>query len=283
MVELGHPELSIRGQCQLLGLPRSSYYHQPTGESPLNLELMRRIDEQFLATPFYGVPQMTAYLRRAGYQVNPKRIRRLMRRMGLEAIYPRPRTTIPSTDHKIYPYLLRGLSIAKSDQVWCADITYVPMPRGYLYLVAIMDWFSRYVIAWRLSNTLDAEFCLDALDQALAGGRPSIFNTDQGVQFTSDAFTGRLQKAEVAISMDGRGRFMDNIFIERLWRTVKYEEIYLHDYESVFALEAGLERYFEFYNTDRPHKSLAYRTPAEVYQKGRFAARLPVADPPYSC
>ena len=265
MIDTNHPMLSIRRQCKLLGFTRTTFYWQPAGESPLNLELMRRIDEQFLATPFYGVPQMTAYLRRAGYQVNPKRIRRLMRLMGLEAIYPRPRTTIPSTDHKVYPYLLRGLSITKSDQVWCADITYVPMPRGYMYLVAIMDWFSRYVIAWRLSNTLDAEFCLDVLDQALAGGRPSIFNTDQGVQFTSDAFTGRLQKAEVAISMDGRGRFMDNIFIERLWRTVKYEEIYLHDYESVFALEAGLERYFEFYNTDRPHKSLAYRTPADVH------------------
>ena len=280
MVDSQHSELSIRRQCQLLGLPRTSYYYQPAGESPLNLELMRCIDEQFLKTPFYGVPQMTVYLRRSGYCVNPKRVRRLMRLMGLEAVYPRPRTTIPAAEHKIYPYLLRGFSITQPNQVWCADITYVPMPRGYMYLVAIMDWFSRYVITWQLSNTMDARFCTDALDRALVQNRPIIFNTDQGAQFTGNAFTSRLSDAEVAISMDGRGRFMDNIFIERLWRTVKYEEIYLHDYESAFALEAGLERYFDFYNAERTHKSLGYCTPAEVYLKGCSAARFPIGDPP---
>jgi len=256
MIEPSHPTLSIRRQCELLELNRSVYYYEPAGETPLNLELMRCIDEQYLVAPFYGVPQMTLHLRRKGYSVNPKRIRRLMRLMGLQAVCPRPRTSVPAPAHKHYPYLLQGLDITYPDQVWCSDITYVPMIRGFMYLVAIMDWFSRYVIAWRLSNTLDADFCVEALNQALTLAKPKVFNTDQGSQFTSDGFTNRLESAQVQISMDGRGRFMDNIFIERLWRSVKYEEIYLNNYASVFALETGLDRYFRFYNTDRPHQAL---------------------------
>jgi putative transposase len=213
MVEPDNASLSIRRQCELLGQSRSSYYYEPAGETPLNLELMRRIDKKYLKTPFFGVPQMTAYLRRQRYTVNPRRIRRLMRLMGLETVYPRPRTTVAGSEHKIYPYLLRGLSIDFPDQVWCSDITYIPMARGFMYLVAIMDWFSRYVVAWRISNTLDAAFCIEALEQSLSLGKPEIFNTDQGVQFTCDAFTNCLEEAEVAISMDGRGRFMVNIFI----------------------------------------------------------------------
>ena len=226
---------------------------------------MRRIDQQHLRTPFFGVEEMTAWLRRKGEPVNPKRIRRLMRLMGIEAIYPKPRTSRRAPDHEIYPYLLRDLSIIRPDQVWATDITYVPMRRGFMYLVAIMDWFSRYIVAWRLSNSLEVGFCLECLDEALATGRPEIFNSDQGAQFTSTAFTGRLQQAGVAISMDGRGRALDNVFIERLWRTVKYEDIYLRDYETGWSLEAGLHAYFDFYRQERPHSSLGYRTPAEVY------------------
>ncbi len=225
---------------------------------------MRLIDEQYLHTPFYGWPRMTAHLRRQGYPVNGKRVRRLMQRMGVQAIYPQPKTTIPAKDHTIYPYLLRDLEILQPNQVWSADITYVPIQHGFMYLVAVLDWFSRYVLSWQLSNTLDGYFCLSALRQALQRGTPTIFNTDQGAQFTALDFTGCLDAAGIRISMDGRGRALDNIFIERLWRTVKYEDIYLHDYVSVPDLEAGLARYFQFYNHARPHQSLQYRTPAEV-------------------
>lgn len=226
---------------------------------------MRLIDEQYLQTPFYGWPRMTAHLRRQGYQVNGKRIRRLMHRMGLQAIYPKPKTTVAAKDAHVYPYLLRDLEITQPNQVWSADITYVPMQRGFMYLVAVLDWFSRYVLAWQLSNTLDSSFCLAALEQALRLGTPTIFNTDQGVQFTAHDFTSCLEAAGIGVSMDGRGRALDNIFVERLWRTVKYEDIYLHDYVSVPELDVGLARYFHFYNHDRPHQSLHYRTPAEVH------------------
>jgi len=249
----------------LLDLPRASYYYTPAGESELNLRLMRLIDEQYLKTPFYGWPKMTAHLRRAGVVVNHKRVQRLMQRMGLQAIYPKPKTTISNPQHKIYPYLLRELTLTRSNQVWSADITYLPIQHGFMYLVAVIDWFSRYVLAWQLSNTLDARFCLAALQQALSRGRPDIFNTDQGVQFTAREFTSCLEGAGVRISMDGRGRALDNIFIERLWRSLKYEDIYLKDYASVPDLDVGLQAYFHFYNHDRPHQSLSYRTPVEVH------------------
>ena len=268
MIESTYPEIRIRRQCELLELNRSTYYYAPAGESEYNLHLMRLIDEQYLKTPFYGWPRMTAYLQREGYAVNHKRVRRLMQIMGLQAIYPKHKTSVPGKEHRIYPYLLRGLEITRPGQVWSADITYVPMQRGFTYLVAILDWFSRYVLAWQLSNTLDGRFCLDTLQQALQLGRPNIFNTDQGVQFTALAFTGRLEAAGVRVSMDGRGRVFDNIFIERLWRSVKYEDVYLKDYASVTELNAGLERYFRFYNNERPHQSLDYRTPAEMHNLG---------------
>jgi len=265
MMEPDHPDLSLRRQCKLLGLPRSTWYYQPAGESAYNLQLMRLIDEQYLRTPFYGWPRMTAYLCREGHDVNHKRVQRLMHKMGLQAIYPKPKTSLTGKGHTIYPYLLRGLAIERPNFVWSADITYIPMHQGFMYLVAIMDWFSRYVLTWQLSNTLDGYFCLDALQQALQQGRPEIFNTDQGAQFTADAFTACLARAEIQISMDGRGRALDNIFIERLWRSVKYEDIYLKDYAAVSELEAGLVDYFRFYNDERPHQSLDYRTPAEVH------------------
>jgi putative transposase len=265
MIELGSRPLSIRRQCELIGLNRATFYHVPATASAFNLQLMRLIDEQYTETPFYGWPRMTAYLRRLGLAVNHKRIQRLMRTMGLQAVYPKPRTSATARDHKIYPYLLGAVAMSRPNQVWSTDITYVRMAKGFMYLVAIIDWWSRYVLAWQLSNTLDVAFCLEALDMALVQGCPEIFNTDQGVQFTSLAFTSRLERAGVAISMDGRGRALDNIFVERLWRTVKYEDIYLKDYATVPALEAGLERYFMFYNHERLHQSLAYRTPAEVH------------------
>lgn len=264
MIEPTHPEISIRRQCELLELNRSSYYYQPARETELNLELMRLIDEQYMKTPYYGYPKMTAHLRREGYQVNPKRIGRLMHKMDLMAVYPKPRTTIGGSEHK-YPYLLRGLAITHPNQVWSTDITYIPMQKGFMYLVAVIDWFSRYVLSWKLSNTLDGSFCLDALHDALLLGKPEIFNTDQGVQFTAHAFTRTLDDAGIRISMDGRGRAFDNIFIERLWRSVKYEDIYINDYTTVPALTVGLDAYFTFYDTERPHQSLDYRTPAEVH------------------
>jgi len=265
MIEPEHATLSIRRQCQLLGLSRATYYDTPAQESAENLALMRLIDAQYLKTPFYGYPRMTVYLRNAGYRVNPKRIARLMQLMGLQALTPRPRTTHAESGHRVYPYLLRGLSIERPNQVWSTDITYVPMRHGFMYLVAVMDWYSRYVLAWELSNTLDGQFCLEVLEQALSCGTPEIFNTDQGVQFTAQAFTERLEKAHIYVSMDGRGRALDNVFIERLWRTVKYEEVYLHDYATVANLEESLERYFQFYNQERPHQSLNYATPVKVH------------------
>jgi putative transposase len=258
--------LSIERQCELLGLSRSSYYYQPVPASAENLRLMRRIDEQYLECPCYGSRRMTVWLNNNGEEVNRKRVQRLMRLMGLEAIYPKPRLSTPDRQHKVYPYLLRGVEIGRPDQVWSTDITYVPLTAGFMYLAAIIDWYSRYVIAWRLSNTLDGAFCLELLDEALAQGRPEVFNTDQGVQFTAYAFTGRLQAAGVQVSMDGKGRCLDNVFVERLWRTVKYEDIYLWGYETVPALTQGLGRYFPFYNDERLHQALGYQTPAAVYR-----------------
>ena len=269
MIEPGHADLSVRRQCELLGLHRSNWYYEAIPESALNLKLMRLIDKQYLDTPFYGSRRLTVCLGQQGHAVNRKRAQRLLRLMGLEALYPKPKTTQRGKGHKIYPYLLRGLPITRPDQVWSADITYVPLRRGFLYLVAVLDWYSRHVISWRLSNSLDSDFCVEALEEALAGGRPEIFNTDQGVQFTSQAFTGRLASAGVAISMDGRGRALDNVFIERLWRTVKYENIYLHDYADGLACKAGLTEYFDFYDRERPHQSLDYHTPWQVYRPGR--------------
>ena len=265
MIEPRHEQLSVRQQCELLGLNRSSYYYEPATESPLNLDLMRLLDEQYMRTPFYGWPRMTAYLRSQGYQVNHKRVQRLMQKMGIQAIYPKPRLSKPNPEHKVYPYLLRGLAITRPNQVWSSDITYIPLRNGFMYLAAVIDWYSRYVLAWRLSNTLDGTFCIQLLQDALQLGRPEIFNTDQGTQFTATAFTTVLEQANIQISMDGKGRALDNIFIERLWRTVKYEEVYLNDYSSVPLGRTRLGDYFPFYNTERPHQALAYRTPAEVY------------------
>jgi putative transposase len=262
--------LSIRRQCELVGLNRSTYYYAPAGESDLNLHLMRLIDEQYTKTPFYGWPRMTAYLKRPPhrYQINHKRVQRLMQKMGLQAIYPKPRMSKAAKGHKVYPYLLRNLAITRPNQVWSADITYIRMLRGFMYLVAVIDWYSRYVVAWQLSNTLDGRFCLDALNLALAQGRPEIFNTDQGVQFTALSFTSRLEEAGIRVSMDGRGRALDNVFVERLWRTVKYEHVYLHEHETVPQLEKGLDEYFSFYNQERLHQSLSYRPPVEVHFAG---------------
>jgi putative transposase len=265
LVEAGHPGLSIRRQCELLGLNRSSLYYAPAAETPANLRLMRLLDAQYTACPFYGSRRLTAWLVRQGEAVNRKRVQRLLRRMGLEAIHPKPRTSGACRGHRVYPYLLRGVRIERPDQVWSADIPYVPLRSGFMYLAATIDWYSRYVLAWRLSNTLDGSFCLDMLEEALSQGRPEVFNTDQGVQFTAQAWTGRLESAGVAVSMDGRGRCLDNVFVERLWRSVKYEDVYLRGYEAVSDLEHGLWRYFAFYNDERLHQSLAYRTPAQAY------------------
>ena len=266
MIEPEHPQLSVVRQCELVSISRSGFYHRLAGETPLNLELMRLIDAQFLETPWYGARQMARHLRREGYAIGRQRIWRLMAKMGLAPIYQRPRTTVPNPEHQIFPYLLRDLAIDRPNQVWCADITYLPMRRGFLYLVAVMDWATRKVLAWRVSNTMDVEFCIEALEEALARfGRPEIFNTDQGSQFTSPRFTGILQRAGVRISMDGRGRWMDNVFIERLWRSLKYECVYLHAFETGSELRAGLSKWIGYYNGGRPHSALAGRTPDEVY------------------
>jgi putative transposase len=265
-VESGHDELSVRRQCELLGLNRSSYYYELAAESSENLQLMRLIDEQYLQTPFFGSRQMATWLgRRLNEPVNRKRMQRLMRIMRIEAIYPRQRTTQRNLEHRVFPYLLRDLAITRKDQVWSTDITYIPLRDGFMYLVAVMDWHTRYVLSWRLSNTLEGHFCIEALEDSLAISTPEIFNTDQGCQFTSRKFTSVLEGHQIAISMDGRGRALDNVFIERLWRTVKYENIYLNDYESVRQLSAGLRKYFKFYCHERPHSSLGKRTPAEMY------------------
>jgi putative transposase len=258
----------VSRQCELLGISRSSYYYQPATESPENLALMTLIDREYTAHPFLGSRGLTAWLRGEGHRVNRKRVQRLMRVMGLEAVYPKPRLSIGGSGHKVYPYLLRGVSIERTDQVWSTDITYISMPNGFMYLTAVLDWHSRYVLSWRLSNTLDTEFCLEALEEALGQGRPEIFNTDQGVQFTSMSFTARLESAGVKVSMDGKGRCLDNVFVERLWRTVKYEYVYLWRPETVPALTAGLTTYFGYYNGARRHQSLAYRTPAQARTEG---------------
>ena len=269
MVVRDHPALSLSRQCRLLSIGRSSLYYEPKGESAETLALMRRIDELFLKYPFYGARRMALHLRREGVRIGRGRAGRLMRLMGLEAVYRAPRTSARHPEHRVWPYLLRGLTIERPDHVWCADITYIPVSRGFLYLVAIMDWASRHVLAWRLSNTLDVSFCTDALVEALARyGVPEIFNTDQGSQFTSMAFTGRLQEAGIRISMDGRGRFMDNIFIERLWRSLKYEAIYLHEIADGFTARRVISEWIDFYNTERPHTALGGRTPAEAYRDG---------------
>lgn len=252
-------------QCELLGLARGSLYYEAVGERPENLRLMRKLDEQYTRAPFYGIERMTAWLRREGYGVNHKRVRRLLRKMGLEALYPKPRLSLGGKGDRSYPYLLRGVVLERPNQVWSTDITYIRMSGGFLYLVAIMDWYSRYVLSWELSNTLEVHFCLEALERALGVAKPEIFNSDQGVQFTSQDFTGRLEGAGIRISRDGRGRVFDNIFVERLWRTVKQEEVYLKDYEGAPDASAGLGKYFQFYNGERLHQALAYRTPREVY------------------
>jgi len=268
MIKPEHPKLSVVRQCDLVSISRSGFYYQPTGETSLNLTLMRLIDVQFLEMPWYGSRQMARHLRREGYTVGRKRVRRLMAKMGLEPIYQRPRTTVPHPGHQVYPYLLREMVIDRPNQVWCADITYIPMRRGFLYLVAVMDWSTRKVLSWRVSNTMDVEFCIEALEEALARfRRPDIFNTDQGSQFTSPRFTGVLREAGVRISMDGRGRWMDNVFIERLWRSLKYECIYLHAFETGSELRAGLTSWIGYYNARRPHSTLAGRTPDEAYKE----------------
>ncbi len=289
MIDRLNKHLSLTRQCQLLGLSRSSLYYQPVTDHTEDLALMARIDRQFLETPYYGSRKMTAWLRREGHVVNRKRVRRLMRQMGLQVIWQKPNTSKPNPEHKIYPYLLpvlaartccpyllRGLTIERPNQVWATDMTYIPMPKGFFYLVAIMDWASRRVRSWRLSNTMDATFCVEALEEALAiHGRPEIFNSDQGAQFTSTAFTGVLEAAGVRISMDGKGRCMDNIFVERLWRSLKYEDIYLRAYATGSEARLGIGRWIAGYNTTRPHQALGYRTPDEVYKSPPVAGLAP--------
>jgi putative transposase len=267
-VERDHPDLSIRRQCELLGVNRAGLYYQPVGESEENVRLMRLLDEQYTRAPFYGSRKMTEWLATQGHQVNRKRISRLMEVMGIEAVYPKPKLSQPGEGHKIYPYLLRGMRVERINQVWGTDITYIRMAQGFVYLVAVMDWFSRFVLSWSLSLTMEIDFCLEALKGALRRGQPEIFNSDQGSQFTSEKFTGALEAKKIAVSMDGRGRCMDNIFIERLWRSLKYEEVYLKDYESVTEARAGIDRYFRFYNHQRLHQSLDYRTPAAIHLLG---------------
>lgn len=266
MIEPEHPQLSIVRQCELLGLARSSYYYEPVPISEEDLLLMRLLDEQYTRTPFYGKRKMVVFLAEQGYAVDRKRVRRLMELMGLETIYPKPRLSLPGEPSIRYPYLLHGMSINRIDQVWSCDITYIRLARGFVYLMAIIDWFSRFVLAWELSITLDTSFCLEALDRALQAARPEIFNTDQGVQFTSKDFTDRLLQAQIRISWDGRGRALDNVFVERLWRSVKYEEVYLKDYQTVSEARKGLVEYFRFYNYERYHQSLDYKTPFTVYR-----------------
>ena len=269
LVQRDHPQASLRLQCRLLGVCRSGLYYQPREADPDQLALMRRMDELYTAHPFYGTRQMSRHLQREGYPAGRDKVRRLMRKMGLEAVYCKPRTSQSDPEHRVYPYLLRNLAIERPHQAWCADITYIPMQRGFLYLVAVMDWFSRAVLSWALSNTLDTEFCLLAVEEALEGfGPPEIFNTDQGSQFTSRAFTGCLEAAGVRVSLDGRGRWMDNVFIERLWRSLKYEAVYLQEMPDGFAARAVIGDWLAFYNRTRPHSALAGRTPWEMLPAG---------------
>jgi putative transposase len=268
MLDSKHPGLSLKKQCDLLGINRSSVYYKPRPIRPEDLEMMKLIDEQYMKTPVYGSRAMRDYLNRQGYNVNRKRVRRLMRLMGLEAIYPKPKTSKPHPGHRIYPYLLKGLDINRANMVWATDITYVPLRRGFMYLVAVMDWHSRKVLSWRISNTIDSDFCVSALEEAIACyGKPEIFNTDQGSQFTSMAFTNILKSHDIKISMDGRGRCMDNIFVERLWWTVKYHYLHLHSFENGLELRKGLRSWFEYYNRERTHQSLKRMTPDECYFK----------------
>lgn len=269
MIERDNPALPISQQCRLLEVARAAVYRQPAAVSAEDLAIMALIDRQYLARPYYGSRRMAAWLATQGHVVNRKRVQRLMRLLGLVAIYQRPNTSKPAAAHSIYPYLLGGLAIERANQVWCSDVTYIPMAKGFLYLVVIMDWASRAVLAWRLSNTLGADFCVEALEEALARyGRPEIFNTDQGSQFTSADFTGTLKRHGVTISMDGKGRCMDNIFVERLWRSLKYEEVYLHAYATVAEAKAGIGAWLRFYNEERQHQSLGYRTPRQIYEQG---------------
>ena len=266
-MEREHPEISVRRQCELLGVNRSGLYYQPVGESEANLGLMRLIDQEYTRHPFYGSRRMTGWLCGQGHEVNRKRVRRLMEVMGIEAIYPKPRLSQPGEGHKIYPYLLRDVEVTRVNQVWSTDITYIRMAGGFVYLVAVMDWFSRYVLSWAVSLTMELDFCVEALQKALRRGRPEIFNSDQGSQFTSENFTGELAQRGITISMDGRGRCFDNIFIERLWRSLKYEEVYLREYASVPEARTGIGNWFKFYNQERRHQRLGDRTPAELYLK----------------
>ncbi len=277
MIERDDCKLSIRRQCELLGVTRSVLYYASQRDDSDDLAVMRLLDEQYTKTPFYGVERMTAVLKRMGIRISHNRVRRLIRLMGLEAIYPKPRLSVPDSQHRVYPYLLRGIRVEKPDQVWSADITYIRLLQGFVYLVAIMDWFSRYVLSWQLSVTLDAQFCVEALEWALLSAQPLIFNTDQGSQFTSIAFTDVLNSAGVSISMDGKGRVFDNIFVERLWRTVKYEEVYLKDYSDVDEARRSIGAYFRFYNRQRLHQALGYRTPAETYF-GDEQSAAPITD-----
>ena len=267
MVDPTNSDISVRRQCELLGLNRSTLYYQaqPAEESTENLQLMELIDRQYTETPFYGSRKMTEWLRTQGHLVNRKRTQRLMRLMGIEGIAPKPGTSLRNKAHKVYPYLLRGLEINRPNQVWSTDITYCAMPQGFMYLVAIIDWYSRYVVSWELSNTLDADFCIQALEQALELTKPEIFNTDQGCQFTSQDFLTPLLDREIKVSMDGKGRALDNIFVERLWRSVKYEWLYLNEFRTVAELQRGLEKYFQFYNDERLHQSLNYQTPQAIH------------------
>jgi len=260
-----HDQLSIRQQTEIIGLNRSSIYYKPIGVSPYNIFLMNLLDEQYTKTPFYGVEKMTIFLNKMGHHVNVKRVRRLLRKMGIQAIYPKINLSKANLDHKIYPYLLRNMAIIRCNQVWSTDITYIRLRQGFVYLMAIIDWYSRYVINWKISTTLEAGFCIQGLKESLENSCCEIFNTDQGSQFTSNSYTNILLAADVKISMDGRGRALDNIFVERLWRTVKYEDIYLKEYASVKEVKAGLEKYFIFYNEERYHQSLDYKTPEEIY------------------
>jgi putative transposase len=261
--------MSIRHQCRLAQISRSGYYAKPVQETDLNLELMRKMDERYMEHPEYGVPRMTDWVKSEGYDINEKRISRLMQKMGIYAITPGPHTSRPSPENKIYPYLLRNVEIERVNQVWSTDITYIPMRKGYLYLAAVIDWYSRYILAWNLSNTMEADFCTSTLKQSLQDGTPEIFNTDQGSQFTSDEFTGALKEKNILISMDGKGRALDNVYIERFWWTLKYENVYPKVYENGQDLYEGLEKYFRYYNHEREHSSLGKKTPYEIYIAGK--------------
>lgn len=268
-IDFGNPELSVREQCRLLGIQRSSIYYEPQPETEENLQFMRLMDEEHLRHPARGSRQMVDFLEDHGFNVNRKRVQRLMQKMGIEGMSPGRRTTLRNVGHQVYPYLLRGLQIERPNQVWCSDITYIPMRHGFMYLVAVMNWYSRHVLSWRLSNSMDTDFCIEALVSALDVATPEIFNTDQGAQFTSREFTGTLKTHGVSISMDGKGRAIDNVMIERLWRTVKYEEVYLKEYTTGTDLHQGLRSYFDFYAKERKHSSLDRQTPADVYRSGR--------------